>query len=364
MLEIISEIQEYFGDTLEGQLQFQDVIANEFREMIPDAYGTHFTLSAEQATDIEALVESPNSYKPHSPITKTLLKQFREYRELHSISAKNIDTQETRIVALSSYLVSTGQELSFHSVSAFVKTIDRSPATQQQFVLAGAAFWKWAMKHSALWREKFKDKQSPFAGHEFPKLKGKAKVDASRKDYSPTEVDTLLRGAMSAKQSVLADLISLGYYTGARIEEICQLRIENLITVDGVLSFDITDSKTEAGIRQVPVHPALQTLVSRLQKQSADGWLLPIQARNKYGKRSDSMSKKFGRLKSSLGFDSSHVFHSLRMTAITQMHRGAVAGPLIAEIVGHETGTETFDTYSQGASSTQKLVAISKIPTV
>ena len=39
-------------------------------------------------------------------------------------------------------------------------------------------------------------------------------------------------------------------------------------------------------------------------------------------------------------------------------------GPLIAELVGHETGTVTYDIYSQGASATQKLAAISKIPTL
>ncbi|MNP63329.1 Phage integrase family protein [compost metagenome] len=95
---------------------------------------------------------------------------------------------------------------------------------------------------------------------------------------------------------------------------------------------------------------------------SRDGYLVPSASKNKYGNRSDLHSKAFGRLKKSLGFDKDHVFHSIRMTAITQLVRAEVSGPLIAELVGHETGTVTFDTYSQGASATQKLVAISKIP--
>lgn len=137
---------------------------------------------------------------------------------------------------------------------------------------------------------------------------------------------------------------------------------EHVIDADGVQSFDITDSKTVAGIRVVPVHPALTTLVQRLIADSRDGYLVPSDSRNKYGNRSDLHSKAFGRLKKSLGFSDRHVFHSIRKTVITQLVRADVSGPLIAELVGHETGTVTFDTYSQGASAAQKLMAISKIP--
>lgn len=345
-----------------GRIYTVEAINKFLKAVVPAKLERNFILSSEQRTELSALTNSPQAYKPRSPITKAMLEQFREYRALHNISAKNIDTQEARLKALSNYLSTQGKQLTFDSVAEFVKTIDRSPATQQQFVLAGAAFWKWAMKYRESWRNTFKGQPSPFAGHEFPKLKGKAKVDSDRKDYSPEDVLKLHAGALAAKQLVLADLISLGYYTGARIEELCKLRTENLIMADGVLTFDITDSKTIAGIRQVPVHPALFPLVERLKEQSTDGWALPITAKNKYVKRSDSLSKKFGRLRDSLGFSSAYVFHSLRMTTITQLHRGGVPAMLIAEIVGHETGTITFDVYSQGASPAQKLAAIGTIP--
>jgi integrase len=132
--------------------------------------------------------------------------------------------------------------------------------------------------------------------------------------------------------------------------------------VEGVQSFNIDDSKTAAGIRVVPVHPALATLVQRLMNNSKDGYLVPSDSKNKYGNRSDLLSKAFGRLKKSLGFGPLQVFHSIRKTAITQLVRASVTGTLIAELVGHETGTVTYDVYSQGASAAQKLEAISKLP--
>ncbi|MGV2463302.1 UNVERIFIED_CONTAM: integrase, partial [Pseudomonas aeruginosa] len=72
--------------------------------------------------------------------------------------------------------------------------------------------------------------------------------------------------------------------------------------------------------------------------------------------------KSFGRLKTSLGFGADSVFHSIRKTVITQLLRASIPGIIIAEIVGHETGTVTFDVYSQGASIAQKMDALTKIP--
>lgn len=142
------------------------------------------------------------------------------------------------------------------------------------------------------------------------------------------------------------------------------MRVEHLIEPDGIKSFDIVDSKTMAGIRVVPVHPALTTTVERLKNSSKDGYLISSHSKNKYGIRSDALSKAFGRLKEAHEYGTQHVFHSIRKTVITQLVRAGVLGTLIAELVGHETGTVTFDVYSQGASARQKLAAISKLPTL
>lgn len=97
---------------------------------------------------------------------------------------------------------------------------------------------------------------------------------------------------------MLANLIRLGAYTGARIEELCSLRTEHA----DASALHIADAKTAAGIRDVPVHPAIKDLVEALKSSSTDGFLLSGLTLNKYGDRSNAIGKRFGRLKTDLGF--------------------------------------------------------------
>jgi integrase len=322
-----------------------------------------YGLSPTETAEAKAIVQDPTVYKPKSPITKARLETFRAYRKARDISAKNIDAQESKLEKLSAFLAKTGNPLDFDCVSAWLDSIDAASKTKQQYLNAGNTFWKWAMKYDARWREDYKGAVTPFEKHDLPQRKGKAKVDAQRLAFELDELSKLHATAAGQKKwHALADLILLAAYSGARIEEICQLRVEHIISPDGVQSFNIVDSKTAAGIRVVPVHPALAPLVKRLMGDSKDGYLVPSDSKNKYGIRSDLMSKAFGRLKTSLGFGEFHVFHSIRKTAITQLVRASVTGSLIAELVGHETGTVTYDVYNQGASAAQKLEAISKLP--
>jgi len=150
----------------------------------------------------------------------------------------------------------------------------------------------------------------------------------------------------------------VGAYTGLRIEEICKIRKEHIVDDEGILSITIEDSKTEAGIRIVPIHPNLLSTVKKRMESSKDGYLIPAPAGNKYGIRSDALSKAFGRIRTVAGFGPQYVFHSIRKTVITQLLRAGTTGVLIAEIVGHETGTVTFDVYSEGHSPKQKLDAL------
>ncbi|CAI8817655.1 tyrosine-type recombinase/integrase [Pseudomonas sp. IT-P218] len=323
-----------------------------------------YDLSPTEMTEAKAIVRDPTVYKPKSPITTARIEAFRKYREARAISAKNIDAQESKLEKLSAFLATSGKPLDFDCVSAWLDSITAASKTKTQYLNAGNTFWKWAMQNDARWKEDYKGVITPFERHDLPQLKGRAKKDAQRVAFEGSEITTLYAAAQDKKLHALADLILLGAYTGARIEELCQLRTENVIEDEGVQSFDIVDSKTVAGIRVVPVHPALAELVKRLMKDTKDGYLIPSKANNKYGIRSDLMSKAFGRIKKDLGFDRFHVFHSIRMTAITQLVRASVAGTIIAELVGHETGTVTYDVYSQGHSAAQKLEAISKLPTL
>lgn len=174
--------------------------------------------------------------------------------------------------------------------------------------------------------------------------------------YTPQQLADLYAAAFDKKDQPLADLIALGAYTGGRIEELCELTKET--SKDGIFHGGI---KTDAGLRDTPIHPAIVPLVARLVSASSDGYLIPSSADNKYGTRSDPLSKRFGHLKKAQGFDSKHVFHTSRNTLITLMQQAGVASETISDIVGHETGNFSLDKYSSGSSIKQKLEAISKV---
>lgn len=175
-----------------------------------------------------------------------------------------------------------------------------------------------------------------------------------RAPFTPDNVVKLWEAAETGGDLILRDLVRLGAYTGARIEELCSLELKHI----GAKSFRIVDAKTGAGIREVPIHSALVPLMQRLRESSTDGYLLAGLTFNKYGDRSNAIGKRFGRLKESIGFGPAHVFHSLRKTLITMLEDLGVSENLAADIVGHEKPRITYGLYSGGASLATKAAAL------
>ena len=82
---------------------------------------------------------------------------------------------------------------------------------------------------------------------------------------------------------------------------------------------------------------------------------------NKYGDRSNRIGKRFGRLKTDLGFGSQLVFHSIRKTVVAILENAGVAENVVADIVGHEKTTMTYGLYSGGLSLAVKREALDKL---
>jgi integrase len=175
--------------------------------------------------------------------------------------------------------------------------------------------------------------------------------------FAPNDVVALWQEAHKRGDEVLGDLIVLGAFTGARIEELCSMKLKDV----GDASLRITDAKTEAGIREVPIHSALKETMERLKKDAADDYLLPGLTFNMYEDRSNAIGKRFGRLKTALGFGSQHVFHSIRKTLVTMLENAGVSENLAADIVGHEKPRITYGLYSGGASLATKAEALEKV---
>jgi len=348
--------------SLGGEIGVQKRMHAGFSKALVTLFNRKYKLTAAEQDELNRILSNPDTAKNYCPITPERLEDFKKFRTRLNIAQKTIDQQISKLKKLADFLESNNRKLDFESISDWLGSMELTSKTLTQYILAGNIFWEWALKYDKNWKRQYENSKNPFHKHDLPRARGKAKADNMRKAFEMSDLKKIYNYTIKEGMQPLADMIMLGLYTGARIEEICRIRAEHIVYLENIRFIDIPDSKTVAGIREVPVHPLIDDLVTRLSANTQDGYLISSASKNKYGIRSDAISKAFGRLKTKLGYGPELVFHSIRATFITQLHRGGVSGPVIAEIAGHETGTVTFDVYNHGASAKQKHEAILKIP--
>ncbi|MGE8114934.1 site-specific integrase [Pseudomonas sp. NPDC086566] len=147
----------------------------------------------------------------------------------------------------------------------------------------------------------------------------------------------------------------IGRATGARLEELCQLRVDDFIEQQGIQCIRIDDSrdgqnlKNASSRRMLPLHPTLLDLgllqhVESVKATGADRLFPELEAVR--GKLGHAPSKWFGRYKTKLGItDPRKTFHSFRHTLIDDLRDAGVQDSLIKRIAGHEDGAVTFSIY-------------------
>lgn len=226
-----------------------------------------------------------------------------------------------------------------------------APATVSRELSGLRSFWAYLVA-----REAAPDTIDPFAKLRLKK-RTKAAAEVERRPFANKEVANLYRAALKEDRQ-LADLIALAAYTGARIEELCML------TVDDIKRDMITvrNAKSAAGNRTLPVHPKLAPTIRRLIDGRKVGFLLEGLKADRFGDRSPSLGKRFGALKTRLGFGPEKVFHSIRRTVISQLEAAGVQENVTADIVGHQKPRITYGVYSgRGGAAPLMRSAIAKI---
>jgi integrase len=142
----------------------------------------------------------------------------------------------------------------------------------------------------------------------------------------------------------------IALYSGARQEELAQLRVADFHVAEGLGTYyEIHDRdenrnvKNSESVRNVPVHPALRKLgllryVDSL-REAGETLLFPKLTARKNGERAPAVSHAFGRLCDELGLtDDGLVFHSLRHTFITYARESRVGDDVRRAITGHAEG--------------------------
>jgi integrase len=190
------------------------------------------------------------------------------------------------------------------------------------------------------------------------KNKATATAAAKRKRGYWTAEDYQKLIVAKPEDTQLVDLIKLGAHTGCRLEEICAMPLAN-VKED---RFIVQDAKTEAGWREIPIHSDIKQTVARLVDESTDGFLLSgLSSENKYRKRGSAIGKRFGRLRTVLGYPDTLVFHSFRKTLLVLMRDVGIPEHQAALIVGHEPNTITYGLYGNDISFRSKVEIMESI---
>jgi integrase len=147
----------------------------------------------------------------------------------------------------------------------------------------------------------------------------------------------------------------MGRATGARLEELCQLRVDDFIQQQGIQCIRIDDNsegqnlKNASSRRLLPIHPTLVELgllrhVESVRATGADRLFPELEPVR--GKLGHAPSKWFGRYKVKREItDPKKTFHSFRHTLIDDLRDSGVQDSLIKRIAGHEDGAVTFSIY-------------------
>lgn len=177
--------------------------------------------------------------------------------------------------------------------------------------------------------------------------RGQAKPRSQWKDEQLVE---LLAGEMTPQYTAtLHDLVRLALVTGARLDELCSLKTSDAERRKDGWWIKITEGKTLAAVREVPIHESAAHVLER-RWNTSDGFLFPgLTPGGPDKKRSWNVSKAFGRYCNKLGLnDEALVFHSLRKTFTEVMEAAEVPETTVKLLIGHTRPSLTFGGYSKG----------------
>ncbi|MEO0938626.1 MAG: site-specific integrase [Pseudomonadota bacterium] len=221
-------------------------------------------------------------------------------------------------------------------------------------------FFDWAERHG----------HSPHTLFEGMKVKKDKASESERKPFTPDQA-RLIYTELTENPSGLVRKDShkwgmlLGMFTGARLNEICQLDIADVKQDGGTWFLNITDEgddnkriKSKAGRRKVPLHSELIRLgfLDFVDSRRNGTRLFPdysYSANGGYGRNlgrwcNESFLPKLGIKQPGL------VFHSLRHTVVTRLSQADVPEPIVQCIVGHARSGVTQEVYNrEGYTLTQ-----------
>ncbi|MCF5911888.1 site-specific integrase [Aeromonas veronii] len=182
----------------------------------------------------------------------------------------------------------------------------------------------------------------------------RAKQETTRTAYTKQEAQELIKFANKQQQQHHKFMVLLGLYTGCRANELAQLYTSDIVKVDNVWSILIQATKadqklkTKNASRIVPVHSELikQGFIEFVKSRGQECRLFP---EFKYS-AIDGCSKAF------VQWFIQHkpvakTYHEIRHSFATQLRAHDVSLNVAAQLLGHGTGSISFDRYGSTAQT-------------
>ncbi len=292
-----------------------------------------------------------------------LLEQFGSERLLAAISKQDASEVKKVLQALPASR-NTKPALKDLPLSEVVKASGHkiiSPKTINSHIDAFRRFFDWAERHGHAPHKLFEGMKVPRAKDAATERRPFSK-DQTRLIYN--ELTSNPSGLVRSESHKWAAL--LGLFTGARLNEICQLELADIQQNGDIWCLNITDEgdnnkrvKAKASRRKVPLHSKLIQLgfLDFMESRKKGQRLFPdysYSANVGYGRSlgrwyNESFLPKLGLKEPSL------VFHSLRHTMVTRLAQAGVPEPIIQGVVGHAREGVTQEAYFKDGYTLKQL---------
>ncbi len=314
-----------------------------------------------------------------SPMLSDVLKEYRKSQELDGVSEKTLNDKASvvdlliRIVGdlpIDQYQRQQAQkfkdtalrlpprlnQLPDAPLEELIEKAERTitPTTFNNYLKQLTSVFAYAMREGLC-------EKNPFDGL---RVKQKVKVSELRNRFDTDDLRRLFNsnelGSERETKPYRYWLPLLGLYTGARLNELCQLYLDDVVTVDGIDCIHIRALRADQKLKNVtseriiPIHSKLIELgfLEYVLKQQTEGQErlfseLGLHANHGYA---SAVSKWFARVRDKLGFkggEDRKDFHSFRHTVADHLKQLGVSESLIGGVLGHQTGGITLGRYGK-----------------
>lgn len=332
--------------------------------------------------DASRLVVKPSdthSLSTHVPTLSQFFDSYRQFQLFQGVSLKTLDDKEAVVRLL--LLICQDKRIDYYNIDdaklfrekalqlppLALRSLQKHPnkvfsdligrddptisiTTYNNYIKNLSTIFSHAQKEGIL-------NSNPFANM---RIKNPVRVSSYRDVFTSSEVALIFEKTShyrDSKQSYKYWLPRLAYYTGARLNELCQLCKQDIKLINDVSCIHIQAAspnqriKNSSSERVIPLHSKLVEFGFNEWVENQDNQIFPmLRYSHKHG-YSATPSRWFGRFKIDIGLFGDGCgkkdFHSFRHTVADELKQKGVSENLIGGILGHTTGGITNTRYGK-----------------